>query len=235
MRRSVRLGSWSRAGLLCCAIAGLGACGSTPAVVKEPEPCELQMVTVAVIAAPRINPTDGGEPRPVQLRLYQLKNDVRLLNASFEEVWKKDAEVLQEDLVKVDQFPVYPDSRTEVKFERDEAAQYLVAAALFSRPRGRSWFVSFEYPPAPAEGQCGTKGECEGDDCEKGPVLDPRFYIWVEGSRVEDGIEHADDYPKGRSRELEPPPQQTPQPAGAPAGQEGGPGQEGSQGPGAED
>lgn len=172
---------------------------------KEPEPCEQQLITFAVIASPRINPTDSGEPRPVQIRLYQLKNDIRLLNASFDEIWKKDADVLKDDLVKVDQFPVYPDSRTEVKFERDESAQYIVAAALFRQPRGRSWFVSFELPPSPADGGCGVpSADCpEGEECPPEPVIDPHFYVWVDGFRIEDGIEHADEYPEGRSREFE--------------------------------
>ena len=105
-------------------LGGLGvACSSgTPVVVQPPKSCTLQVVGMTIIASPKINPEEDGSPRPVQLRLYQLKTDTRLLNASFDQIWKDDKATLQDDLVKVDEFPVYPDTRTEVKFERDPAA-----------------------------------------------------------------------------------------------------------------
>ncbi|MBN2194436.1 MAG: type VI secretion system lipoprotein TssJ [Polyangiaceae bacterium] len=191
------------AAIAVCALAlGAASCKRKQTEAKGPEgePCTLQMVSFSVIASDRLNPTPLGEPRPVQIRIYQLKSDIRFLNASFEDVWKKDAETLQDDLVKVDEFPLYPNTRRDVKFERDESAQYVVAAALFMSPQGRSWYTSFEYPPAPGEGACGM-AECEGEDCEETtePVLNPKFYVWVEGNRVEDGIEHASDQPEGRT------------------------------------
>lgn len=169
-------------------------CSSTPPP-EAPEKCDLQVVTSAVITSPFINPSERGEPRPVQVRIYQLKSDVGFLNADFEEVWKNDAEALADDLVKSEEFPVYPNTRTEVKFERDEAAQFIVAAALFRNPTGKTWFKSFELPPSPADGQCAAK--CPDGECPDEPVLDPRFYIWVDDTRVDDGIEYADFFPEG--------------------------------------
>ena len=179
---------------LCGLASWLAACSSTPPP-EVPEKCDLQIVTSAVITSPYINPSERGEPRPVQVRIYQLKSDVGFLNSDFEEVWKKDAEVLGEDLVKAEEFPVYPDTRTEVKFERDDAAQFIVAAALFRNPTGKNWFKSFELPPSPADGQCGAR--CPDGECAEAPVLDPRFYIWIDDTRVEDGIEYADYFPEG--------------------------------------
>ncbi len=188
------LGAWARlssAALLSCALLG---CGTTPEA-KEPEKCNLQMVTAAVITSKYINPAENGEPRPVQVRLYQLKSDVSLLNSDFEEVWKDDKKALGEDLVKVEEFPVYPNTRTEVKFERDEAAQFFVGAALFRTPAGKKWFKSFEFPPAPADGACGAV--CPDGQCEKKVELNPKFYLWINGTAVEDGIEYADFVPEG--------------------------------------
>jgi type VI secretion system VasD/TssJ family lipoprotein len=109
--------------VLLAASIGLGAvvaCSSGPTIlpVKEPDKCTLQVVGVSVIASPRINPTELGCPRPVQLRIYQLKQETRMLNASFEDIWKKDKETLADDFVNVTETTVYPDSRQEVKFER---------------------------------------------------------------------------------------------------------------------
>jgi type VI secretion system protein VasD len=180
-----------------CAFAGflavVPACRDVVAV-QPAKRCELQIVTLDVIAAKSINPTAEGDPRPVQLRIYQLASDVRMQNAAFEEIWKHDADTLRDDLIKVDELSVFPESRTEVRFERDQAAQAVVVVALFRNPKGRSWFTSFELPPAPGKGTCGMP--CEGDDCgDAGPKLDPRFAVWIEGTRVDNGDEHLDEAP----------------------------------------
>jgi type VI secretion system protein VasD len=174
------------------------SCSTPQAPAKEAGKCTLQVVSAGIISSPHINPTEAGEPRPVQVRIYQLKADIRFQNASFEEIWKKDKDTLQDDLVKVDELSVFPNTRTQVKFERDEAAQFMVVAGLFRSPKGKSWFTSFEYPPSPAKGECGapacTTGEC---DAAAGPVSNPQFFIWIDDTRVEDGIEHAGDFPEG--------------------------------------
>ncbi len=175
---------------------GLGFAGCSPTVVQveEPAPCELQKVTSAVITAPYLNPARSGESRPVQVRLYQLKGDVRFQNASFEEVWKKDADVLKDDLLSVQEFPVYPDTRTELSFERNPEAQFVVAAGLFRDPKGKKWFKSFELPPPPGKGNCQLEGEEDA-----APELNPKIYVWLQGTKVDDGIEYADYYPRDRT------------------------------------
>jgi type VI secretion system protein VasD len=184
------------AGLL--SISGVLGCSTPPAPAKEAGKCTLQIISAGIISSPHINPTEAGEPRPVQVRIYQLKADTRFQNAAFEEIWKKDKDTLQDDLVKVDELSVYPNTRTQVKFERDESAQFMIVAGLFRSPKGKSWFTSFEYPPSPAKGECGapacTTGEC---DAGAGPVSNPRFFIWIDDTRVEDGIEHAGEFPEG--------------------------------------
>ncbi|HEX2673665.1 MAG TPA: type VI secretion system lipoprotein TssJ, partial [Polyangiaceae bacterium] len=108
------------------AAGGISGCSTPQAPAKEAGKCTLQIVTASIISSPHINPTELGEPRPVQVRIYQLKGDIRFQNASFEEIWKKDKETLQGDLVKVDELSVYPNTRTQAKFERDESAQFMV-------------------------------------------------------------------------------------------------------------
>lgn len=178
------------------------ACASATPPPEEPSKCEVQVVHAAVIAAPRINPSGSGDARPVQVRIYQLKSDVAFRNATFDDIWKRDAEVLGEDLVSAEEFPVFPDTRSELEFQRAEAAQFVVAAALFRTPKGKSWFYSFELPPTPAELQCGAR--CSGPDCDEQAPLDPELYVWVEDTTIEDGIEYADYAPSGRVEEVSP-------------------------------
>jgi type VI secretion system protein VasD len=154
---------------------------------------------MTVVASPKINPSETGAPRPVQLRLYQLKTDTRLLNASFDQIWKEDKATLQDDLVKVDELAVYPYTRAEVKFERDPAALFVVAVALFRNPRGRSWWTEFELPPPPGKGNCMTsETKCSGPECAMEAGSPPHalhFALWIDGSRIDDGADHLDEYP----------------------------------------
>ena len=179
---------------------GLASCGQREIVaVQAPKACELQMVTLTVIASPMINPTEKGETRPVQLRIYQLKNNIRFENASFQQIWKKDKETLADDLVKVDELSVYPDSRTDVKFERSKDALDVIGVALFRNPKGRSWYTTFELPPDPGKGACGLPVDdpnCPDGKCaDAGPILNPKYAIWIDQNRVDVGDDHLDDYP----------------------------------------
>ena len=178
------------------ALAGT-ACGGTPTIlpVKEAKACEIQIVSLSVVSSPRINPTVDGETRPVQMRIYQLKDDVKLQSATFEQIWKEDAAVLGQDVVKRDDLFVYPNTRTDVKFERSKDASFIIGAALFRNPKGRSWYLSFELPPAPGKGDCRVPG-CEDGKC--GPNLNPKFSLWVDATRVDDGADHLGDVTDGR-------------------------------------
>lgn len=174
-------------------LLAVGSCSSsTPP--KEPEKCKLSALSGAIIASPHLNPTVEGEPRPVQLRLYQLKTDTSFLNASFEQIWQDDKTALGDSLVKVEEMSVYPNTRVEFKFERNDAAQFLTAAALFREPKGRTWFTSFELPPPASAGSCGAKSKAE----DAGGPQTYRIYIWLDGMVVQDGADHADDFPDGR-------------------------------------
>jgi type VI secretion system protein VasD len=169
------------------------ACSPTVLPVKESgKQCELQIIGLSVVASPRLNPTTDGEPRPVLLRIYQLKDDNALQNASFEQVWKDDKATLGEDVVMKDDIYAYPESLTNLRFVRNPDAHYVAAVALYRGHQGKSWFLSFELPPAPGKGDCTLEG-CEGDACKKGPNLNPRFVLWVDGARVEEGSNHLDD------------------------------------------
>lgn len=195
-------------------LGGLAGCGSPPPPEAPAETCDVQILNVSVMAD-CINPAANGMARPVQLRIYQLKSDVKLLNAEFRDVWKADADTLGDDLVSVEEMPIYPRTIEDAKFERSEEAKFIAAAAMYREPKGRSWFTVFELPPSPADGACGLI-ECDGDDCEDAPVYDPKFAFWLDESRVEDGAGYVDFDPAGpdqciegarrRDAALQPPP-----------------------------
>ncbi len=78
--------------------------GCSPAApAQAPKPCDVQIVTLNLYAADNINPNERGNTRPVVVRLYQLKNDVRMENATYDEILLKDKETLADDFGKVDE------------------------------------------------------------------------------------------------------------------------------------
>lgn len=184
---------WMGGGLALGLLVSAFGCGKTPPA-EEPEACDRQVVTAAVISSEHINPAESGDPRPVQLRLYQLKNDVGFRNSTFEQVWKEDEAKLGDDLLDRQEFPVYPNARKEIEFERNPEAQYIVAAGLFRTPKGKQWFKAFELPPPPGEEACGAN--CVDGECDEPPELNPKLYVRVDGTRVQDGSDWADYFPE---------------------------------------
>jgi type VI secretion system protein VasD len=161
-------------------VATVPACSSTPP--PEPaKPCDVQMVTLNIYAADNINPNEAGNPRPVVVRLYQLKGDVRLLNASYDDVLLKDKEVLADDIMKMDEVGVFPNDLVEVKFERIKEASFLAGVALFHSPKGTSWKTFYEFPLPPGEASCG------GRESDAGPEADPRAAFYIESTKIDNG------------------------------------------------
>jgi type VI secretion system VasD/TssJ family lipoprotein len=173
------------------------ACASATPEAKAPEKCPDQNVTVSILASPAVNPTPTGEPRAVVVRMYELKNDARLFNATFDGVWKDDKNTLGDDIVKSEEQLVYPGTRADFTFARPEPVEHVAVVALFQNPQGRSWFTSMDLPPIPEAGKCGAKAcGAEDEDCSARSVVAPRLAFWLDGSKVDDGVEHLDDFPK---------------------------------------
>jgi type VI secretion system VasD/TssJ family lipoprotein len=177
-----------------CAIAL--ACGQTVVQPKEPDACKLQVVDMSILASPRINPTEAGDARPVQTRVYQLASMTALDNVDFMDLYQDDKKALGEDLIKKQEFPVYPDSRTDIRFERDEKAMYLAVVSIFRSPKGRSWYTTFELPPAPGKGNCYLKVCKDGVCADAGPQLNPHYVVWIDGTRLDSGDDRLEEYPE---------------------------------------
>jgi type VI secretion system protein VasD len=161
----------------------LTACTTVPAAA--PKPCDVQIVTLNIYAADNINPNDKGNPRPVVVKLYQLKGDVRMENATYDEILLKDKETLGEDFAKVDDVEIFPNDLVQVKFERIKDASVLAGVALFHGPKGTSWKTFYAFPPTPADGAscgAGAKGADAGT-----PQSDPRTAFFIESTKIDNG------------------------------------------------
>ncbi len=168
--------------LAATAFATLGATCGPPAAVEPPKPCDVQIITLNIYAADNINPNENGNPRPVLVQLYQLKNEVRMENATYDQIYKDAKGTLEDDLLKVDEISIYPNDLVEVKFERLKEASTLAGVALFRGPRGSSWKTFYEFPMMPGEVSCGGRGQDGGP-----PEADPRTAFFIEGAKIDNG------------------------------------------------
>ncbi len=158
------------------------ASGCRPAPVKDAAPCEVQVVTLDIYAADNLNPNENGNPRPVVVKLYQLKSDMKLNNATYDDVLLREKDVLGEDVAKVDDVEVYPNDLVQVRFERIKEASHLAGVALFHSPKGTSWKTFFEFPLPPGEARCGGRSEDGGP-----PMADPHVSFFLESTKIDNG------------------------------------------------
>jgi type VI secretion system protein VasD len=152
------------------------SCSSPPpaaAPAAPAAPCVAPRPRVTLAGGTQANAGVDGKGLPVQVRLYQLKSEARLLNAFFEEVWKDDAATLAEDLLAVREFTVFPGKSQEVQLDQLPDGRVLSAVALFREPRGKDWFVNYDLQPAKTEPPC--------------PPAEPRISIWLDRMKIQDG------------------------------------------------
>lgn len=166
---------------LAVGVLGIGCAQAPPPAA--PKPCDVQIVTLRIYAADNINPNENQNPRSVVIRLYQLKDEMRLQNASYDEVLLTDKEILGDDIASQDEVVVFPNDLVEVKFERVKEASVLAGVALFHSPKGQSWKTFYTFPLKPGEAQCAGRG---GD---AGAIADPQVSFFVESTKLDNGSE----------------------------------------------
>jgi type VI secretion system protein VasD len=164
------------------------ACSSPPPpapVAPTPaEPCVAPRPRVTVAASGQANAGVDGRGLPVQVRIYQLKSEAKLLNAFFEEIWNDDAKTLADDLVSKREITVYPGQSQSFELDQSPDSRVLSAVALFREPRGKDWFVDYDLALAKKEPPC--------------PPSEPRISIWLDRMKIQDGegrVEAAGDAP----------------------------------------
>jgi type VI secretion system protein VasD len=183
--RTMKLVALALVGLGASALGVLSASGCSSPPAQPPKPCDVQIVTLNIYAADNINPNEKGNPRPVVVRLYQLKTEVAMENATYDDILLKDKDTLGEDMMKRDEFEVFPNDLVQVKFERMKEATSLAGVALFRTPKGNSWKTFYAFPPIPAEAAaCGARG---GGDGGVKPEADPKTSFFIESTKIDNG------------------------------------------------
>jgi type VI secretion system protein VasD len=157
------------------AVAAL-CCSSPPPPVAPPPPpeaCVVPRPRITITASDRVNAGPDGKGLPVQVRLYQLKSEARLLNAFFPEIWKNDAATLAEDLLSVREVSVFPGKSQQLQLDQLPDARVLSAVALFRVTQGKDWFLNYDLAEGKPQGPC--------------PPPEPRISIWLDRMKIQDG------------------------------------------------
>jgi type VI secretion system protein VasD len=134
-------------GLMCA------ACG---AAQKPAAPCTLP-VKVRLEAGERINLDTQGEPLPTVVRLYQMKEIIRVEESDFAQIWETPEETLGPDLGKVQEFTLFPGQEQTVDVSLSPEIRFVVGVAIFRRPTGTQWRSIVPLPSS--ERLCGAYAE----------------------------------------------------------------------------
>lgn len=141
-------------------------------------PCEgPPSLSLSLRASDRLNPDDQGRPLSTVVRVYQLKSIAKLERAEFDDIWLHAADTLDGDLIKVDEFTLYPTDKVLKPLELDKETAFVAAVALFRKPAGFSWRSVAELPTK----KCGTFGK---------PIKLQRQFV-LEDYRIESASETA--------------------------------------------
>lgn len=84
-------------------LTGLIGCTSTRPSIKEQTSIDLR-----IEAAENVNPDEKGRAAPIQVRIYELKNDNAFTSADFYSLQDNDKSILGGDLLVSDEFILRP-------------------------------------------------------------------------------------------------------------------------------
>ncbi|MCG8393287.1 MAG: type VI secretion system lipoprotein TssJ [Pseudomonadales bacterium] len=108
--------------------------------------CGSPALKFGVSSTADINKNEFEEPLAVVVRVYQLKDKRRFENASFDELWKQDYQVLGNDLVMKEEFTMDPAYQRHLELPRHDQAEFLAVMAVYRKPENGSWRDVDEMP-----------------------------------------------------------------------------------------
>jgi type VI secretion system protein VasD len=136
--------------LLRWACSGAGAilwgCGSDEEPAAPPPPPLPTVVSLTLKAAPDVNPTEGGEARPVSVRVLRLASVDEFLETGFFELDADTQGVLGDDLIGEDAFTLAPGATQIYQRQFEEDARVVAVIAAYRNIDGVNWRGFFDVP-----------------------------------------------------------------------------------------
>ncbi len=102
--------------------------------------CMMQPGTkLKVEAAKDLNPSINGEPSPIVLTVYQLKNSLAFERSDYKSLMMNSASVLGNDLIEKKSFEVRPAAHISISEKLLPNANYLGIVAAYRKPSFGGW------------------------------------------------------------------------------------------------
>lgn len=122
----------------CAAMLATIACASAP-----PKPARTRL-TLAATAD--LNPDVKGEPRPVVIRLYQLRADAAFNEADYFALLDDEKKVLGPDLIDRAEYTVAPSEKRTMEFDVSAEAKFVGIMAGYRDFRNAQWRTIVQAP-----------------------------------------------------------------------------------------
>ena len=89
----------------------------------------------------QLNQSDMGQPVPVTVRIYTLKDRTRFEQATFQELWKKDYEFLGKDLLDRKEITLSPSTSKliELTVDPEDNEKFIGIMVLFRKYQDGTW------------------------------------------------------------------------------------------------
>ncbi|WP_422374200.1 type VI secretion system lipoprotein TssJ [Roseibium sp.] len=122
-------------------VSGLGLLASLAACSRTPPPTPIK---VQLQADEYTNPNENGEPSPVVVRVYQLKEVTAFQNAEYFDLADNDKKVLGGDLIGVQEYEMTPGKSQDYNRDVSSEATHIGVIASFRDIESAQWRDTIE-------------------------------------------------------------------------------------------
>lgn len=142
--RVAPLGKAFGASLVCLWVVALTGCSNVPPTIKEQT-----RIVLNIKAADNVNPDDKDRAAPVQVRIYELKNDTAFNATDFYSLQDNDKAVLGDDLLASDEFILRPGETKTLRRRSNPETTVIAVLAGYRSLATSKWRESFHMEEAP--------------------------------------------------------------------------------------
>lgn len=101
--------------------------------------CPAPPLEIVLQPGGQLNPSEGGQSMPVEVRALLLRDRAKFDQLDFETVWRSAGEELGPDLVNSASITVYPSKIAIHTVKTTTDVAFVALVAIFRKPEGRNW------------------------------------------------------------------------------------------------
>ncbi len=120
--------------ILAFILLSLTACHMVPETLQPP-----RTVTINIKADDNINPNNSGQPQPLYIMLFELKNASAFKRVSFFNLYQKPDATLGADMLSLQKVYIKPGDEFAIKYEVTRNAKYLGIIAAYTNIDAAQW------------------------------------------------------------------------------------------------